>query len=370
MTYIHCEGGANGDCNYNCGPCPELVQLLSGLGIPCHFIFPLNPPSWLDKDLYQLGINFYQKNTLGIIASNGEALVMGLALPSFYKPLAFSGVTSNKRRAAMVRYMDTARHVFGSWYTSKPWEEGSRAARSFKTVNSMHKHVADMVTSAGDSFEDKVHLVFTDSGVDDEQAVIMKEELGRIKQSYQLSSEYSAYINSGNYFSQFDMTLVQAAFFAAVLIYPNHYGSKFATKQELEGFVHVWRVFGYYLGLSEENNAAQFDIERTVVVGKEVIELILKPCMLNVSDQSIILAQKIFSNPQNYFVWVYRNYRMVGFNLDKLWKSFNWKQRCLYYWRSIFLDFIYPLPLVRHFMNYCVRWLLTKVSSEVKSRSY
>ena len=39
------------------------------------------------------------RNLLGVVASNGEALVMGLAIPSFYRVLAFSGQTSRKREA-------------------------------------------------------------------------------------------------------------------------------------------------------------------------------------------------------------------------------------------------------------------------------
>jgi hypothetical protein len=44
-------------------------------------------------------LEFFYRNLLGIVASNGEALVMGLAVPSFYRILAFSGQTSRKRDA-------------------------------------------------------------------------------------------------------------------------------------------------------------------------------------------------------------------------------------------------------------------------------
>lgn len=351
----------------DCGLSPEFSQLLLGLTSPCEFQFPASPPIWLDKDLFDIGIDFYHRNMVGILASNGEALIMGLALPTFYKPLAFSGVTSKKKRAAMMRYMETGRHVYGRWYAGKPWEEGS-AAESLKLVNKMHKHVADMIISAGDNIEEKVGAAFIDYEVEGDQAHILKEELADLKETYEMPSEYYAYINSKKSFTQFDMTLVQAAFFAAVMIYPEHYGSKYATKQELEGFIHVWRVFGYYMGISDENNAA-FGLERGIVAGNEIMEKILKPCMLNVNDQSMIMAQKIFSDPLNYYVWVYRNYKMVGFRLDKLWNSFSWKQRYFYYARSFFLDYLYPLPLVRGFMNYWVRRVITKLWSKDKLKS-
>jgi hypothetical protein len=41
----------------------------------------------LDPRLYAEGLAFFQHNILGVVASNGEALVMGLSIPSFYRPV-------------------------------------------------------------------------------------------------------------------------------------------------------------------------------------------------------------------------------------------------------------------------------------------
>jgi len=272
----------------------EFQQLLCGINDQCDFKFPSTPPVWLDPCLFEVGIDYYHRNMIGIMASNGEALIMGLALPTFYKPLAFSGVTSGNKRAAILRYMDTGKHIYGKWYEGKPWLEESCAAKSLKIVNQMHKRVADMILSAGSDFETKVQSEFLQDHVVGDQANILRDELEKLKQSNTTPEEYYVYVNSGKSFSQFDMTLVQAAFFAAVLVYPEHYGGTNATKKELEGFVHVWRVFGYYMGISENNNAAQYSLARTILVGQEVMEKILKPCLLHVNSQSMIMAQKNF----------------------------------------------------------------------------
>ena len=352
----------------------EFLQLLHGVNTPCMFEYPVNPPPWLNTELYDIGIKYYHKNMLGIMASNGEALIMGLALPTFYKPLAFSGVTSKDPRAALMRYMQTGKHIYGRWYAGgNPWEKESHAAESLKLVNSMHKHVADMIRADHENFDSKVESEFVDCQVEGKQADILREELSELKKNYPMYEEYDAYISSTQSFSQFDMTLVQAAFFAAVLIYPEHYGAKSASALELEGFVHVWRVFGYYLGISESNNAASFDLNKTIALGREVMEKILKPCMLNVNLHSMIMAQKIFSDPLNYFVWVYRNYRMVGFNLQKLWASFTWKQCYMYYARSFFLDTLYPFHIARWCLNYWANKIIVRMwgrnnASQLKKR--
>ena len=66
--------------------------------------------------------------------------VMGLALPSFYRPLALTRETYSGREAALARYRSTAGHIYGVWYRGRPWEPGSPAARSLHIVNSIHRY--------------------------------------------------------------------------------------------------------------------------------------------------------------------------------------------------------------------------------------
>lgn len=81
----------------------------------------------------------------------------------------------------------------------------------------------------------------------------MFDDLDRIKSLYVIPVEYGQYVGKREYFTQLDMCLVQvllllllpslpqAAFFAAVLVYPRHYGGQGAGQEELEAFLHVWR---------------------------------------------------------------------------------------------------------------------------------
>ena len=55
------------------------------------------------------------------------------------------------------------------------------------------------------------------------------------------------------------MALVQAAFIGSVVVFPNHFGAGSATKQELEGYLHLWRVIGYYLGVKDSCNLAKME---------------------------------------------------------------------------------------------------------------
>ncbi len=47
------------------------------------------------------------------------------------------------------------------------------------------------------------------------------------------------------------MAMVQLAFFSSFVSYPGAYGSRFCSEEELKDLVYVWRVVGYYLGISD-----------------------------------------------------------------------------------------------------------------------
>jgi len=342
--------------------CSDFHRLLEGVSKPCSFEYPPTAPLWLDEDLFMAGIKFYHDNMVGILASNGEALIMGLCIPSFYKALAFTGVTTQNRCQALRRYGRTGKHIGGSWYRGMPWKDGSPAAVSIKTVNMIHKKVRDSILNSETDLDSVVDKRLSNIEVSGEnQAKILQVDLNEIKESYKISPEYYTYIKSEQPFSQFDMTLVQAAFFAPTFLYPERYGLKMTKSHGESGFLHVWRVFGYYLSISDENNAPGFGEDRGILVGRQILEEILKPCMLNLSLHSMLMAQMLFSDPSLYYVRLYINYKMVGFDLKRLWQSFNWRQRYIYYWRTFFFEYLYPLRFVKVLMNKFANYILNKV---------
>jgi len=348
------------------GVSAEFSRVWEGVHHDCEFLFPKSPPAWLDVELYERGIQFYNDNLTGILMSNGESLVSGLCIPSFYKALTFSGET-NRKRDALVRYRDTALHVFCKWYTSKPWVHNSDAAKSLHIVDSMHKRVATNIREAGEDFERIVKE--KSEGIEIQpQAETLFKELEEMRCKRTIPSEYRVFVENKKKFTEFDMFLVQCAFFGGPILYPDWYGCSAATDEELAGFLHVWRVMGYYLGIQDSHNGAQFDVATTRQLGYEVLHRIIKPCCLHIDEQTIHLGQKIFADPSNYYVWIYRNYYMIGLELQNLWKSFTWRQVSWYYWRFIFTYYIYPLPGIKQLINKTASSFLGKISARMQQR--
>ena len=89
-----------------------------------------------------------------------------------------------------------------------------------------------------------------------------------------------------------DMALVQAAFIGSVVVFPSHFGAGGATTLDLEGYLHLWRVVGYYLGVKDSCNLAKLPcLEESRKLFLEVGEELIVPSMLNYSPESLHMAK-------------------------------------------------------------------------------
>ena len=92
-------------------------------------------------------------------------------------------------------------------------------------------------------------------------------------------------------FSQFDMALVQAAFFAIVVLFPEHFGAGAVTREDLEDFLHLWRVIGYYLAVEDRFNPVRAKYEDTRELLMEMLEEITVPSLLSTNRTSLHMAK-------------------------------------------------------------------------------
>ena len=164
---------------------------------------------------------------------------------------------------------------------------------------------------------------------------------------------YEHYISSEVAFSQMDMALVQAAFFASFTAFPDHFGAQHASDEELCAFVHVWRVIGYYLGLKDEYNLARLkNIEDSRALLIDLGNEFVIPAFLNLDSVSLHMLKSV-SEAFNidYHLAMYRHAYAHGFELKLLWQNFSMKQKYLYY-LSKTIDFIYSnVSIVKRLIN-------------------
>merc|ERR1712212_1366034 len=330
---------------------------------------PDKPPPWLNKEAARRGREVYLRSLLQHSFGVMDALLMGLCIPNFYQPLVFSR-QSLSTKLARKRYMDTGALVF-SWYLGDAWEKESLPARMIRRVNAMHKSVAVKVRPLGlEALAEEASGVLREVGAEDnqlgEQDLVLLESVKELREEMEVSPSFYEYVNDSVLFSEMDMTMVQGAFVGPFLLFSSHYG--FGTcEQELSDFLHLWRVHGYYLGISEENNAIQETVEDTKVLAEIFLERILKPCMLHITPESMYMAKVAFPS-LDYHVSTYTNFLLVGLPLPKLWASFTYQQVFRFYWRRFFMEWIAQVPGVRLLLNHLVSNIFHKLVKIYHSR--
>merc|ERR1712212_1123087 len=316
---------------------------------------PDKPPPWLDKEAARRGREVYLGSLLQHSFGVMDALLMGLCIPNFYQPLVFSR-QSLSTKLARKRYMDTGALVF-SWYLGDAWEKESLPARMIRRVNAMHKSVAVKVRPLGlealaEEASEVLREVEAEDNQLDEQDLILLESVKELREEMEVSPSFYEYVNDSVLFTEKDMTMVQGAFVGPFLLLLSHYGFG-SNEQELRDFLHLWRVHGYYLGISEENNAIQETVEDTKALAEIFLDRILRPCMLHITPESMYMAKVAFPS-LDYHVSTYTNFLLVGLPLPRLWASFTYKQVFRYYWRRFFMEWLAQIPGLQQLLNHLV----------------
>ena len=195
---------------------------------------------------------------------------------------------------------------------------------------------------------------------------------------------YNKYLQSESIFTQFDMCLVLVAFFGTFLIYPEMYGCNRPSDEELSGFIHFWRVLGYYLGLEDKFNPCAVDSpDEARSLLKEFANHIMIPASLNMNKTAIHMGKSVtrafgedfhvlcygflYGNVlcTAYFRYLkafkkFKYFPAHGIELKSLWNSLSFGQKIFYYFRCYFLEVIYPYWFVRTMFNKILETVLSR----------
>lgn len=190
-------------------------------------------PPWYSHEKFERGREFFLRHMACITFSMHCSLVSGFSINNLLEPLVFTQ-QSDTGEKAFRRYLQTFYHIY-LWMTEDVWEASSDGYTSLRIVRSMHGSVARRMSS---------------------------------KNAHKL------------YVSQYDMGLVQTGFFGAVLMYPAEFGIK-CSREELDDYVFVWRVFGYKLGIKDEFNICRPSLADTQALVKDIERQCLIPSLLD-----------------------------------------------------------------------------------------
>ncbi|XP_066586536.1 uncharacterized protein [Prorops nasuta] len=183
-------------------------------------------PPYLDEKKFRLGQQAFYNNVFSMMLGKLTGLIALLAVPTILDIIVFTK-QSGTPCTAFRRYVSTILHTF-VWYEKKP-EKSSEFLLSLKNVHMKHC------------------IAFRRSA-----------EAGLTKAS------------------QTDMALAQFGFIGFILVCSEKLGLT-CTKEELEGFVHMWRVIGYMLGMEDKYNLCTGSVEEATELCRRLLDEVFLP---------------------------------------------------------------------------------------------
>ncbi|XP_018574748.1 uncharacterized protein LOC108913651 [Anoplophora glabripennis] len=193
-------------------PCDETLESFKRTEVPVYY----------DEKLYKRGQAFFNENIYGLMFSKFLGLICVIALPAGLNVLIMTKM-SGSDMTAYRRYLATVFHV-KTWY-DYDFRPGSRLLASIEDVKRKHNAAS-------------------------------KQSIRRLKYR----------------FSQMDMALTQFGFMGFGLVRGAMVGIHNPKEEDLKGFIHVWRVLGYILGIEDRFNICRSSVQET----REISDILLK----------------------------------------------------------------------------------------------
>ncbi|XP_031327731.1 uncharacterized protein LOC116174460 isoform X2 [Photinus pyralis] len=159
------------------------------------------------------GQEFYHKHVLAMFVAKLFGLLTVISTPTILKILTFTNMSSTPL-TAYKRYLATVYHMC-VWYDND-FKPGSKLWDSINKVKMMHCSASRRHCVAG-----------------------------------------------GQRILQRDMGITQFGFMGFAILTPEKVGIHNATREELESFIHLWRVIGYIMGADDKYNICKGTLEET-----------------------------------------------------------------------------------------------------------
>ncbi|KAG5892497.1 hypothetical protein JTB14_015407 [Gonioctena quinquepunctata] len=289
----------NGEKNNFCAE--EFVERLETEGLECPYDdnteYPRGVeelPHFYNEKLFKRGQEFFRKHTVGIFLGCYLALIAGFS-HRVSKVLVMTKRTSTPLTAYR-RYSETILHMC-TWYESD-LKSGSKLWSSVRRVREIHNHVNKLSKCRINYQMNQNDLSMTIMGFMG-LALVRSEMVGihhvsedewkgfihfwrvmgyffgiedRLWSSVRRVREIHNHVNKLskcriNYqMNQNDLSMTIMGFMGLALVRSEMVGIHHVSEDEWKGFIHFWRVMGYFFGIEDRFNFCMDSVEETKAV--------------------------------------------------------------------------------------------------------
>ncbi|KAF2355327.1 protein of unknown function DUF2236 [Trinorchestia longiramus] len=304
----------------------QLEKLRRGKDIPGHFDVAIAKPEWYDERKFLRGKKFFRENLISVFLSDVMYMFMVFSYPTILK-VFISTEKSSCPTTALRRYVPTLR-VIMSWFQGDIWDPNDPACKSLLYVMKTHKHIYKVTNFNKKEGIDAIEI--PKPPIEERSNVYWN-----VKSSERsLSDDVS---NNCTYVSQWDLMVVQHAMIGGPVAHPEAFGAWDVDEEDIEGYIHCWRVLGHLMGIGEEFNLCNGDLKHTKILLNLMEEQEIIPSFGNVgynfehmslafiNGMNILVPGLMYPPTLLYFLVT------LGADSSRLSKSLTFREKISYY---------------------------------------
>ncbi|XP_077258878.1 uncharacterized protein LOC143895546 isoform X1 [Temnothorax americanus] len=325
-------------------------------------------PEWMDMDKYRRGQIFVQKNYTAIAISKIMGMMYIYTFQEELKPIIL-GAHSHTPYLALQRYVLTIKRIF-SWYSGDPWIKGTEAYKDMQVARGKHLAMRKKVCQM-DHEQITAACTFANPWCLDRELLLKDFAAASPPEKF---GQRHTIVNKSPYkpkgINNADFSFTQSCFVVVPLLYPQSVGIHDATDEDLEAFCHMWKCYGYFLGIEDEYNFCRGSLEEIKQRVNDLYQYWVIPNFKELTPEWEHII-RCFVESINYWPGkLYMTFKVItllatdtlNLNMPNSYASLNYTEWILYKFYK-FLFYAFKCLTIRNIINSMTRKSLNKAAN-------
>ncbi|XP_012225825.1 uncharacterized protein [Linepithema humile] len=330
---------------------------------------PVEKPTWMDMDKYHRGQRFVRDHYASIVVIKIVGIIHLCTFNDFLKPMIMSK-RSETPYLGFKRYLSTIQRLL-NWYDGEPWVKGTLAYKDMLHARKIHLLIRKKLCGLDNKQIDKASIIAKpwcpdrELFVKDFTAACPFENFGQ--RPYMLFSKTPYRPKDIN---NADMAVAQCCLISSLVLWPQNVGVHDATNEDLEALCHMWRCYGYFLGIEDEYNFCRGSLEEIKQRVRDMFQYWIIPNFKDITPEWEHMT-KCFIEPFNYYPFVYLPYKVVilmavdslNLNMPYIYTSLNYLEWIAYKSLTFILRHALKHSSLRAIFNKIVYKIINKATN-------
>ncbi|KAL6420203.1 hypothetical protein ACFW04_013823 [Cataglyphis niger] len=313
----------------------------------------VNVPEWLNMDKYRRGQKFVRENYASIMIAKLLGIIHVYSFNDGLKPIIIGG-HGHTPFFGFQRYLSTIKRI-SSWYSGEPWIKGTQAYKDLQVTNKLHLMMRRKLCQMDNEQIDGKSKIAEPWCPDHE--IFLKD----------FAMSFATRPKGTN---NVDLPATQAVFVCMVLLRPQDIGIHNAIDKDIDAFCHMWRCYGYFLGLEDKYNFFRGSLEEIKQRSRDFYQYWITSNFKNITLEWEHMTRCLIE-PINFYPFVYISYKMMvliasdllDLNMPHLYASLSYSEWIAYKVYKFIFQHALKLSFIREFFNKLLIHILNKASN-------